>query len=1288
MCRIKRTALSNLIPLTSMLFLAMTLSALPAFATTYFVPEDATFISLALDLAVSGDTIMVAAGFYTEEIDFNGKEILLKSISGPEVTTINGYATDSPTIFIHNGEGPELVIDGFTITAPHGSQSNGSGIEIIRSTPTIINNIITGNYKSGINVNNDSVLPDPLYIGTNTITENHGLYDGPGGGVYVNVVSPDQGLIENNTITNNVVSYGFEWGLAYGGGVWANCNVVNNLIEGNLAEAYMCYGAGLQLENGATASGNVITNNIARALDTNPSGEAYGGGVWANGNLTDNLIANNSIVRMGFAPRVSGAGVHLYGSGGHEVSNNTIVGNMIDGAAFHQLGAAGLATGDSGSYEITNNVITHNGFVNVSGSVGGVSEANAIGFHCNNVWGNDVANYSDADWTGVDGNISENPLYCGSPDTGPYTLAYESPCTESANPYCGLMGAFPVDCVRYLNVPDFYTTIQFALDAASPGDTVMVAPGTYSEHDLAMKSGVVLLGQPGETANTVIDGNALGPVINCIGVDADATIGNFTITNGDNGTGGGIYCFDSHLQIANCILHSNHAGEGGAIYFDNASPTLENLTIYGNEVIGYGGGLLCNNSTPYIQNTIIANNGGQAVHCSSNPGIPTLVCCNLFGNTGGDWHGAIQDQGGMNNNISSDPMFCSPDDYNFKIQYDSPCGEEQNPACDLIGACPVGCWPIINVPGDAATIQAGIDMAQAGDWVVVAQGTYYEFNIEMKSGVYLTSETGEADCVTIDAEQNGYVFFCSNVDSLAAINGFTITGGESASFGGGVFLLRSDLTISNCVITGNICTNEESGGGGLYVYQASPAIEWCTFVDNTAYDGCHVYLKQTGVTTIHNTILAFGNDGDCLYRTDEAGLVFTCSNVYGNGSGDYVGDLEYLIGVFGNTCQPPNFCDYENGDLHLRPCSPCIVGSCERRGAFGVGGCGPRTIRVPEDAATIEYALNEAACNDTINIACGEYIEQNLSFANPVVLRSESGEPDCVTIDADQQGELLRLSAGFGISTIKGVTFTGISGGAALVADANELLVENCSFNDNTLSNAIVSSQCALTVKNCTFANNSAPTTAYPGLFRFTEMQAVFHNSLISENSGPLFELDEGTLDFACSDIYGNTSGDWDAYGLEMLLGQNGNISADPLFCFPEFGAYNVEPDSPCAPECNPVCGLIGAWPARCFLADVGDDETDRLPTRFALYSNNPNPIQRATTISFALPRACKVNLSILDVTGRIVTTLIDDIYLPGEHAIVWNGTNSAGHSISSGVYFYHLGAGDNTATRKLLIAR
>ena len=68
----------------------------------------------------------------------------------------------------------------------------------------------------------------------------------------------------------------------------------------------------------------------------------------------------------------------------------------------------------------------------------------------------------------------------------------------------------------------------------------------------------------------------------------------------------------------------------------------------------------------------------------------------------------------------------------------------------------------IHVPDDQTTIQAVIDAASMGDTVLVACGRYYEHDIEIPSGVCLVSETGQPDCVTIDAQLQGRVFLCGS----------------------------------------------------------------------------------------------------------------------------------------------------------------------------------------------------------------------------------------------------------------------------------------------------------------------------------------------------------------------------------------------------------------------------------------------------------------------------------------------------------------------------------------------
>ncbi len=78
---------------------------------------------------------------------------------------------------------------------------------------------------------------------------------------------------------------------------------------------------------------------------------------------------------------------------------------------------------------------------------------------------------------------------------------------------------------------------------------------------------------------------------------------------------------------------------------------------------------------------------------------------------------------------------------------------------------------VIHVPGDQPTVQAGIDAALAGDEVIVACGSYFEHDIQMKSGITLRGETGEAECVVIDAQQLGRVMTGDDLDVATVIEG-------------------------------------------------------------------------------------------------------------------------------------------------------------------------------------------------------------------------------------------------------------------------------------------------------------------------------------------------------------------------------------------------------------------------------------------------------------------------------------------------------------------------------------
>jgi len=93
-------------------------------------------------------------------------------------------------------------------------------------------------------------------------------------------------------------------------------------------------------------------------------------------------------------------------------------------------------------------------------------------------------------------------------------------------------------------------------------------------------------------------------------------------------------------------------------------------------------------------------------------------------------------------------------------------------------------------------------------------------------------------------------------------------------------------------------------------------------------------------------------------------------------------------------------------------------------------------------------------------------------------------------------------------------------------------------------------------------------------------------------------------------------------------------------------------------------------------------------PDEFLLVQNYPNPFNSATTISFSLARKSSVSLKIYDSMGRLVCTLIEQDYQPGQHQIKWHGQNDQGATVPSGIYFCKLIADDHSAKRKLIVLR
>ena len=102
----------------------------------------------------------------------------------------------------------------------------------------------------------------------------------------------------------------------------------------------------------------------------------------------------------------------------------------------------------------------------------------------------------------------------------------------------------------------------------------------------------------------------------------------------------------------------------------------------------------------------------------------------------------------------------------------------------------------------------------------------------------------------------------------------------------------------------------------------------------------------------------------------------------------------------------------------------------------------------------------------------------------------------------------------------------------------------------------------------------------------------------------------------------------------------------------------------------------------------VAESIQPTLPGKFALYQNYPNPFNPRTTISFDLPEPGQVTLTIFNITGELVRTLIDKQLTAGVYKINWDGKNSQKLPLASGVYFYRLAAAKFSSVKKLIFLK
>jgi Right handed beta helix region/FlgD Ig-like domain len=190
---------------------------------------------------------------------------------------------------------------------------------------------------------------------------------------------------------------------------------------------------------------------------------------------------------------------------------------------------------------------------------------------------------------------------------------------------------------------------------------------------------------------------SLGGAISCRGESSPEITGAFfdsNIAEGSLAYGGAIFTdYKAAPDLTRCTFKDNEARHGGGIASFRESPVdLDSCTLVGNVSTGYGGGMICQDSSPLVTNSIIAFQQGTSISCYGSTHLE-INNTDMYGNSAGDWHGDLGSLVGLDGNIAMDPLFCelkAVPSQGLVLESGSPCAESALTG-EHIGAWPAGC---------------------------------------------------------------------------------------------------------------------------------------------------------------------------------------------------------------------------------------------------------------------------------------------------------------------------------------------------------------------------------------------------------------------------------------------------------------------------------------------------------------------------------------------------------------------------------------------------------------------
>ena len=906
---------------------------------------------------------------------------------------------------------------------------------------------------------------------------------------------------------------------------------------------------------------------------------------------------------------------------------------------------------------------------------------------------------------------------------GPYTI--DSDITVPAGNTLTIEAG--VDVLFDSDVPFVVEGVLRALGTAT--DSIRFLPGEAPEW-----GGIRLISTDSSslTYTRISGGHAEGDSPTGGGVHAEARLGmDHCVVSGNSAAelGGGVYIGGPSVTLSNSTIAGNTAlSNGGGVYVASSVVSLTRCTLLGNSSSAYGGGLYSYSSTAALTNCTVTGNSAASGGAGLVNFAPTVsfVLLNsiLWGNDPGELVGTMVAtyscvRGGYpgTGNIDSDPLFVDAASGDVSLQAGSPCIDagtllildEDESASDmgatgggitaLLARMELSATELVAWTGSPGTLRIGNSGAarlQVSLDLPDLFASPVEFPRFVAPGETLSvpvTYSGAADVETQASLSSSDPFMTSVTIALAGRKGIGV---------GDTILTATwtdqdeDYRVAGPVVVpqGQVLTVEAGVNvvfdadvpfvvqGALRVhgtesdsvrFRPGQATEWggirisgndsSSFVfavitgghvdgDGESGYGGGVYCSGTGTRVTLLNCSAKGNGalrGGALYNNDATVLAIGCTFsgnsgvTYGAGVHNFYGTMLLEDCVIAGNGRP--YCNSGGGvmnELGAMTLTECSI--TDNECAFYGGG-----VCTGNGITTIDRCVISG---------------NSANYGGGIVTRSDS----------------LRLTRSF----IGGNSATA-SGGGIYHRDG-EAIIDGCIISGNSSSGPAGGLFCdwdrfdASTVRltNCTLYGNTASTEG-GGVFNdyrsYSKVTLEVLNCIVWGNAP---ESISGTtdVDYSC------VEGGW--------FGGTGNTSANPLMADPARGDHSLRTGSPCIDAGDP--SLTDPDGSR---SDIGASSYDGPVSvatgralAFDLRQNLPNPFNPVTTIPYAIAEAGPVTLSVYNLQGQLVRTLVQEIAQPGEYAAVWDGRDVAGRAAASGVYLYRLVAPEGVRTMRMTLVR